>query len=100
MRYVFIAGSNWDYRLIFQILTLPFAFILTGQPEYKYWSMAYIILIIFSDNSMDLRMRGEAILAHLASFLTFLFVLTILTQQIKTGFGEYLRPEAVRPNAK
>jgi len=63
--------------------------------------MAYIILIIFSENSVDLRMRGGAILAHLASFLTFLFVLTILTQQIMTmGFGGYLRPEAVRPNAK
>jgi len=99
--FCFIAGSNWDYRLIFLIPTLPFAFILTRQPEYKYWSMAYIILIIFSENSVDLRMRGGAILAHLASFLTFLFVLTILTQQIMTmGFGGYLRPEAVRPNAK
>jgi hypothetical protein len=26
---------NWDYRLIFLIPTLPFAFILTRQPEYK-----------------------------------------------------------------
>ena len=44
---------------------------------------------------MDLRMRGGAILAHLASFLTFLFVLTMLTQQIQSmGFGGYLRPEA------
>ena len=96
-----MAGSNWDYRLIFLIPTLPFAFILTRQPEYKYWSMAYIILIIFSEHSTDLRMRGGAILAHLASFLTFLFVLTILTQRIKTmGFDGSLRPEAVRPNAK
>jgi len=76
-----IAGSNWDYRLIFLIPTLPFAFILARQREYKYSSMAYIILVIFSENSMELRMRGGAILAHLASFLTFLFVLTILTQQ-------------------
>jgi hypothetical protein len=63
--------------------------------------MAYIILLIFSDNSTNLKMRGGAILAHLASFLTFLLVLAILTQQIKSmGFGAYLRPEAVRPNAK
>jgi hypothetical protein len=27
----------------------------------KYWSMAYIILLIFSENSMDVRMRGGAI---------------------------------------
>jgi hypothetical protein len=59
--FCFIAASNWDYRLIFPIPTLPFAFILTGQPEYKYWSMAYIILIIFSENSMDVRMRGGAV---------------------------------------
>ena len=59
--FCFIAASNWDYRLIFPIPTLPFAFILTRQPEYKYWSMAYIILIIFSKNSMDVRMRGGAI---------------------------------------
>ena len=46
-------------------------------------------------------MRNGAILAHLAAFLTFLFVLTILAQPVKTmGFGGYLRPEAVRPNAK
>jgi hypothetical protein len=46
-------------------------------------------------------MRGGAILTQLAAFLTFLFVLTILTQPVKNmGFGGYLRPEAVRPNAK
>jgi hypothetical protein len=85
--FCFMAGSNWDYRLIFLIPTLPFAFILTRQPEYKYWSMAYIILVIFYEHSMDLRMRDGAILAHLASIKTM-------------GFGGYLRPEAVRPNAK
>jgi len=95
--FCFIAGSNWDSRLILLIATLSFAFILTRQPEYKHWRS----LVIFSENSMDLRMRGGAILAHLASFLTFLFVLTMLTQQIQSmGFGGYLRPEAVRPNAK
>lgn len=92
--FCFIAGSNWDYRLIFLIPTLPFAFIRARQREYKYWSMAYIILVIFSENSMDLGKRSGAILAHLASLLTFLFVLTILTQQIKTmGFGAYSRPK-------
>jgi hypothetical protein len=63
--------------------------------------MAYTGLLIFSDHSMDLRMRGGAIPAHLAACLTFLFVLTNLTQPVKTmGFGGYLRPQALRPNAK
>jgi hypothetical protein len=63
--------------------------------------MAYIGLLIFSDHSMDIRMRGGAILAHLAAFLTFLFVLTNLTQPVNTlGFGGYLPPQALRPNAK
>jgi hypothetical protein len=97
----FIAGSNWDYRLIFLIPTLPFAFILARQRENQYGSMAYVILVIFSGNSMALRMRGGAALAPLASFLTFPFVLTILTQQIKTmGFGEYSRPKTALPDSK
>ncbi|MGB2634358.1 MAG: hypothetical protein WAM58_10530 [Candidatus Acidiferrum sp.] len=82
--FCFALGSNWDYRLIFLIPTLPFAFLLIRQPEYRLWSILYVIAVICSANSLALTVHYGIIFAHLASFAAFLFVLTILAQQIRS----------------
>jgi hypothetical protein len=79
----FAIGSNFDYRLIFLLPTLPFAFELTRHRAVRRWAIAYVAAVLLAENPFDLRnIRGTAV-SHLTTFFLFLMVLAVLTQQCK-----------------
>jgi hypothetical protein len=82
----FAIGSNWDYRLIFLLPTLPLAFDLARRPAHREWAISYIVLVILAENPLDLRYIHGTALSHVTTFLLFLFVCAILTRQCKPPF--------------
>ena len=79
----FAIGSNWDYRLIFLLPTLPFVLEMIRSRAHRRWAVAYVAAVMVAENPLDLRsIRGTA-LSHLTTFFLFLMVLAILTQQYK-----------------
>jgi hypothetical protein len=79
----FAIGSNWDYRLIFLLPTLPLAFELVRHPAHRKWAIAYIVLVILAENPLDFRYIHGTALSHLTTFFVFLIVIAILTLQCK-----------------
>jgi len=81
--FCFAIGSNWDYRFIFLIPTLPLAFQVFRRRELRDWGAIYIALVIASQFSLAFKIRFGLALSHLCSFGVFLFVLDFLTLQAK-----------------
>ena len=79
----FALGSNWDYRLIFLIPTLPLAFQLGRLRIYRHWAVLYIAAVLFSMNSYVLRTEAALLLMHAVFYLIFLFVIVGLVQQLR-----------------
>jgi len=82
--FTFAIGSNWDYRLIFLLPTLPLAFDLTRQSAHRKWAIAYIALVILAENPLELisAIYGPA-LCQATTFFLFLVVTRFLTLQCK-----------------
>ena len=79
----FALGSNWDYRLIFLLPTLPMALDLIRHRQHRKWAIAYIVLVLLAENPLDLRSIYGTALSHLTTFLIFLFVVATLALQYK-----------------
>lgn len=47
----FVMGSNWDYRLIFQIPTLPLVLDLAREKQTRIWAIVYLVAFIVAENS-------------------------------------------------
>jgi hypothetical protein len=81
--FTYAIGSNWDYRLILLVPTLPFALRLARDVTFRRWAIAYIALVGVAENGLAVEGHGGTVLVHLASFGVFAFVLMALTQQLK-----------------
>jgi hypothetical protein len=103
----FAVGSNWDYRLIILLPTLPFVLEMIRNRAHRQWAVAYLAAVMVAD-PLDLRSIHGTALSHLTTFFLFLMVLAILTQQYKAllqkrenwGLGEAteVRAGAERPS--
>jgi len=82
--FTYAIGSNWDYRLIFLLPTLPFALQLVRVARFKWWGVAYLVLVGIAENSLGLERYGGTLLVHLATFAIFLLALIVLTRQWKS----------------
>jgi hypothetical protein len=82
--FTFAIGSNWDYRLIFLLPTLPLAFDLARQSTHRKWAIAYIALVILAENPLELisAIYGPA-LCQATTFFLFMIVTRFLTLQCK-----------------
>ena len=96
--FTYAIGSNWDYRLIFLLPTLPFALKLARTAGFRRWALGYIALVGIAENGLALEMHGGTLLVHVASFALFIFVLAVLTQQLKCTMSVKfaIAPAAVR----
>jgi len=81
--FTYAIGSNWDYRLILLLPTLPLALELARRARYRSWAAAYIALVVVAENGLALETRGGTLLVHVSSFALFIFVLAALTVQFK-----------------
>lgn len=82
--FTYAIGSNWDYRLILLLPTLPFVLDLARTARFRRWAVAYLILVGVAENALALERHGGTLLVHLASFVLFLFVLAALARQFKS----------------
>jgi hypothetical protein len=93
----FAIGSNWDYRLIFLLPTLPFAMELTRIPRYKRWAFAYIAAVIMAENAS----RFPQALAELATSFLFIALSAVLAAHCKEflfGVSDSLLAKGRLPN--
>jgi hypothetical protein len=79
----FIIGSNWDYRLIFLVPTLPFAIELARNPRHRFQGAAYILLVLVAENLLHAQSHYEAVWSHIATFALFIAVVAVLAEQCK-----------------
>jgi hypothetical protein len=85
--FTFAIGSNWDYRLIFLLPTLPLAFDLARQSTHRKWAIAYMALVILAENPLELISIYGATFCQLTTFFLFLIVTRFLTLQCKPDFA-------------
>jgi hypothetical protein len=81
----FAIGSNWDYRLIFLIPTMPLAFEVAGRAKVRWWGCVYIALVVAAENSLGFITNPT--LGYMATLLIFLFVVMVLTLRLKAFWG-------------
>jgi hypothetical protein len=88
-------GSNWDYRLIFLIPTLPFAFELSRNPIHFRRGAAYILCVLFAENCISWVHGYKSLLAQAFTVALFFLVLRILVEQGKSYLTQ--EPMLARP---
>lgn len=80
----FAIGSNWDYRLIFLLPTLPFAFELSRNPIHFRWGVAYILCLLLAENCISWVHGYKSLLAQAFTVALFFLALRILAAQAKS----------------
>jgi len=86
--FAYAIGSNWDYRLIFLLPTLPFVLGLVRVARFRGWAVAYLALVGIAENALGFEHHGGTLLVHLATFALFIFALIVLTLQFKGFIAE------------
>ena len=84
----YAVGSNWDYRLIFLLPTLPFAIEMARRARHKEWAIAYLALVFVAENSAGFDASGGTHVGHIATFALFLMLAAILTRQTRNLLHE------------
>jgi hypothetical protein len=79
--FTFAIGSNWNYRLIFLLPTLPLAIELVRVTKNAPWSIAYIATVLLAENSSARGLYQATSLGDLATWAIFVALLIILLQQ-------------------
>jgi hypothetical protein len=82
--FTYAIGSNWDYRLIFLIPTLPFALEMARRPGYRGLSISHIVLVVIAENASGFQTLAGSVAGHVATFTIFILLAAILTSQAKT----------------
>jgi hypothetical protein len=98
--FTYAAGSNWDYRLILLLPTLPFVLDLVRIARLRWWAGTYLVLAGIAENALGLEHHGGTLLVHLATFALFILALIMLTQQLKSlVWAEFAIGPAVVPSS-
>jgi hypothetical protein len=79
----FLVGSNFDYRLIYLIPTLPFAIELARAPRHFRWAFVYIVLVLLVENWVSIEFGPGLIVAQFAALVVFLLALRVLAEQVR-----------------
>jgi hypothetical protein len=81
--FTFLTGSNWDYRLIFLLPTLPLALEMARSPRQGPAGAVYIGMVILAENSLGFGYRTGTILCDFATVGVFLMIFTIFLEESK-----------------
>jgi hypothetical protein len=77
----FVIGSNWDYRLIFLIPTLPLAFALLRTQTHFVWGLSYICCVLIAENVAPFQWGYKPLVAQLATIVLFLLAIAVIAAQ-------------------
>ena len=81
--FTYAIGSNWDYRLILLIPTLPYVLEMARTSSHRAWAVTYIGLVVLAENTAGFAQDGGTLAGHLATFALFLMILASLSGQSK-----------------
>jgi hypothetical protein len=81
--FTFATGSNWDYRLIFLLPTLPFALEMLRLHRLKGWAAPYIVSMAVAENALGFQDHGGIVFLHVATLFMFAVILMVLGYQFK-----------------
>ena len=81
--FTYAIGSNWDYRLIFLVPTLPYVLEMARSSSNRAWAFTYIGLAVLAENTVGFAQDGGTLAGHLATFALFLMILASLAGQSK-----------------
>jgi hypothetical protein len=78
--FTYAVGSNWDYRLILLLPTIPLALELARSAQHRVWGIAYLALVGLAENSLRFDQFGFTAVGHAVTFAIFIMVLGMLTR--------------------
>jgi hypothetical protein len=81
--FTFLTSSNWDYRLIFLVPTLPLAFDMARNPRQRLGGAAYIGLVILAENAIGFGYRARTLLCDFATAALFFMISGILQKHFR-----------------
>jgi hypothetical protein len=84
--FTFAVGSNYNYRLIFLVPTLPVACELVLDTKHRKWGIIYVACVLVAENSVALGLYQGIPLEDFATFTLFAMILPILLQQAGAFF--------------
>ncbi|HYL82819.1 MAG TPA: hypothetical protein VE263_01185 [Candidatus Angelobacter sp.] len=94
--FTFAIGSNWNYRLIFLLPTLPFAMELVRTKNHARWAITYIAAVLVAENSFGLGTYEGIPLGDVATFTLFVMMvvvfLPIAGRFLAEAGAHFLRP--------
>jgi hypothetical protein len=83
--FTYAVGSNWNYRLILLLPTLPLAFEMARSSRHRVWAIVYLAFVGVAENSIGFELSGGTIAGHAATFTLFLMLLGMLTRLLMTS---------------
>jgi hypothetical protein len=83
--FTFAIGSNWNYRLIFLLPTLPLSIELVRTVQHRRWGMAYIVTVLIAENSSARGLYQATSLGDMATWAIFISLLIILLREASKG---------------
>jgi hypothetical protein len=85
--FTFLLSSNWNYRLIFLVPTLPLAIELARNSRNRRWAIVYIASVLIAENSFAFGIYKGVPTGDIATFGIFAMILAILPQQMRSFFS-------------
>lgn len=86
--FTFAVGSNYNYRLIFLVPTLPMTIELVRNGLHAHWGIVYILLALVAENSFAREMFPGLLLSDMVTFALFAMILTVLLKKARSCFGD------------
>jgi hypothetical protein len=82
--FTFLISSNWDYRLIFLLPTLPLALEMARHPRYRGWGILYVVAVLAAENTMAFVYWLSFYLGDLSTILIFMLILAVFVEEAKS----------------
>ena len=96
--FTFVIGSNWNYRLIFLLPTLPFAMELVRGARHAKWGIIYLAAVLLAENSFALGPHQGIPLGDVATFVAFA-IITVISVPVAIRFLSHARALLRRPTS-
>jgi hypothetical protein len=82
--FTFAVSSNFNYRLIFLLPTLPLAIEMVRTGLHERWGIVYIIAVVVAENTFARKMYPGLLLDDMATFAVFAMILVVLLKKTKS----------------
>jgi hypothetical protein len=81
--FTFFVGSNWDYRLIFLLPTLPLSLEMARDSRHRGWGILYVAAVLIAENTMASDSWLSFYLADLSTIVIFFLILALFLEETK-----------------